>query len=193
MGNVQSAWDSFYNHTAFRNGKYDIDPVGILVVGVHCVLTLLYFLVAWVIKLYRRWRGMDPRAAGMFRLAAARGDLKKMEDLKKGLWHFDVNAKLEDGWTALHAACVTGQPDSVKWLLDNSRRPLRLQGRQLAGHCAALCSRQWQQSLRTAAACGRPEPCCQELCWPPARPLCPAQQSQGRGGPPQPSPGRGHD
>ncbi len=50
---------------------------------------------------------MDTVTAGMFRLAAARGDLQQMERLS-GTAHFSIEAELE-GFTALHAAAVAGQ------------------------------------------------------------------------------------
>ena len=51
---------------------------------------------------------MDAVAAGMFRLAAARGEVSKLELLKR-VHAFDINADVE-GWTALHAAAAMAQP-----------------------------------------------------------------------------------
>lgn len=51
---------------------------------------------------------MSPVAAGMFRLAAARGEIDKLEILQKTRG-FNIDADVE-GWTALHAAAAMGQP-----------------------------------------------------------------------------------
>lgn len=51
-------------------------------------------------------------AAGMLRLAAARGDLPAMELLSQAQY-FDPNAAI-GGFTALHAACVEGQAGGCK-------------------------------------------------------------------------------
>ncbi len=54
---------------------------------------------------------MNPVAAGMFRLAAARGEIDKLEILQKARG-FNINADVE-GWTALHAAAAMAQPGVV--------------------------------------------------------------------------------
>lgn len=62
-------------------------------------------------------RGMHPLAAGQLRLAAAQGNVANLELLRSAR-NFDIEASVE-GFTPLHAACVSGQPKSVKWLLDH--------------------------------------------------------------------------
>lgn len=60
---------------------------------------------------------MDPAAAGAFRLAAARNDVRTMEVLKHAP-HFDVDAS-ENGFTPLMAAVAMGHEEATLWLLQN--------------------------------------------------------------------------
>lgn len=126
---ITYAVDQYWNNEAFTNGTYNISPAGVLVLVVHALLTLAYLLWVWIRKTWNRWyvllrdihhlgvcmsinllhrKKMDAVAAGMFRLAAARGEVGKLELLKR-VHAFDINADVE-GWTALHAAAAMAQP-----------------------------------------------------------------------------------
>lgn len=50
-------------------------------------------------------------------VSLAKGDINAMELIKKQA-NFDVNV-CHDGFTALHAACVTGKARAVSWLIKN--------------------------------------------------------------------------
>lgn len=66
----------------------------------------------------RACRGkMDVVAAGMYRLAAARGDVGTLQLLSTAD-HFDVDAPIS-GFTALMAATIAGKEAAVVWLLQH--------------------------------------------------------------------------
>lgn len=87
-------------------GHLSVDVIGLATLLGILLCVIAYFLWCQALKL-RNGRGHSRIAAGMFRLAAARGDLHSMACLT-AVETFDVNAALA-GFTALHAACVQGQ------------------------------------------------------------------------------------
>jgi hypothetical protein len=84
-----------------------IDLVGISVLFGTVLLFCLYVL--WCHVFVKSWQAAanGTLKAGMFRLAAARGDLQTMACLLSSA-AVDVDAA-HDGFTALHAAAVMGQ------------------------------------------------------------------------------------
>ena len=85
-----------------------IDLVGILVLFGTLLLFCLYVL--WCHLFVKSWQAAANGTvkAGIFRLAAARGDLQTMACLLSSA-AVDVDAAAHDGFTALHAAAVMGQ------------------------------------------------------------------------------------
>lgn len=62
---MEAAFSNFYNNSFF-NGSYELDPTGAIVLVVHVGFTVLYLLLALLIKTFRRWCG-----AACCRLGAA--------------------------------------------------------------------------------------------------------------------------
>lgn len=89
-----------------RFNKFYLDVVG-LAAFIGTLLCVVGYLVRCQAVKARNGRGHSRIGAGLFRLAAARGDLHAMACLSI-VQNFRVDAELA-GFTALHAACVQGQ------------------------------------------------------------------------------------
>jgi hypothetical protein len=85
----------------------EVDIIGLSVYGGIIVLAILYVVYTQAIKLWRRRNYGDPILKGALRWAAAAGDLKTLEDLSLAP-EFEVESAT-DGFTALHAAVVSGK------------------------------------------------------------------------------------
>lgn len=87
-------------------GGLDIDIVGLGALSCTIACVAIYLLWCHAEKA-RNGSGHSKVAAGMFRLAAARGDLHAVVCLSHA-GGFGTDAEL-GGFTALHAVCVQGQ------------------------------------------------------------------------------------
>jgi len=87
-------------------GSIWVDVVGLSVLGGVLLAWLVYFLWCCSVNSVKA-QAEGPVSAGMFRLAAARGDLHTMACLHAAAG-LDIDAA-RDGFTALHAAAVQGQ------------------------------------------------------------------------------------
>jgi hypothetical protein len=86
-----------------RIGTVWVDLVGVSVLAGVMLASALYLLWCCISKLRS---ASSPLQAGVFRLAAARGDIHAMACLSAA--GMDIEAA-SDGFTALLAACVHGQ------------------------------------------------------------------------------------
>lgn len=119
--------------------------VGTIVLGAVFGGTALCLLACWLVA--RRAEAREqPLPRGLFRLAAARGDVATVDLL---WWHVGpaklggAEAALPDGWTALHVACSNGQARAALWLA------------QRDANVAAIENDGWKQTaLHLAAASG---------------------------------------
>lgn len=87
-------------------GRIEVDAVGLATLTGFLLCVGVYLARCQAVKA-RNGSGHSSIAAGMFRLAASRGDVHAMACLGFAQG-FAPNAGL-DGFTALHAACIQGQ------------------------------------------------------------------------------------
>jgi hypothetical protein len=85
----------------------DLNGVWLLVATLGAVA--LYLIFCLLIKWSRTRGKMSTADAARVRLAAARGQVDILEWLKREVPYFEPNAST-GGFTALHAACCSGQP-----------------------------------------------------------------------------------
>ena len=88
---------------------------GIYALGVYGVCLVGVLLSSWAVRALRVRRAPHPFEAGSLRYAAASGNVAALDFLSKRD-RFDVDCSHE-GFTALHAACVCGRTNAVRWLL----------------------------------------------------------------------------
>ncbi|KAJ3307820.1 hypothetical protein HDV04_002532, partial [Boothiomyces sp. JEL0838] len=105
--------DSF-SDPLFNN--FITEKAGLITLFAFALFLMISFIIILLVRFMKARGKMDPIHAGALRYSAAQGNIPALELIAQQP-NFDVNSN-HDGFTALHAASVTGQAKAVQWLLE---------------------------------------------------------------------------
>ncbi|KAJ3317270.1 hypothetical protein HDV06_001815, partial [Boothiomyces sp. JEL0866] len=97
--------------------QFITEMAGVYTLIAFAIFVLSFLFLVVTVRYFKAKGKMNPVHAGALRYCAAQGNVAALELLAKQP-NFDVNS-CHDGFTALHAASVSGQARAVEWLLKN--------------------------------------------------------------------------
>ncbi|KAJ3250339.1 hypothetical protein HK103_003630 [Boothiomyces macroporosus] len=116
---LENSTISVNNQDSFSDPLFNnfiTEKAGLITLFAFALFLMISFTIIVLVRFMKARGKMDPIHAGALRYSAAQGNIPALELIAKQK-NFDVNSD-HDGFTALHAASVTGQAKAVQWLLE---------------------------------------------------------------------------